>query len=83
MSSFSRNMERTFSENELNALASAWDGHRQAVCCEGIKLILQDWWFEVIKFLAVLKLIFTDFCNILWGLREIYRLKLDICIGIM
>ena len=73
MSSLSRNMERTFSENELNALASAWDGHRQAVCCEGIKLILQDWWFEVIKFLAVLKLIFTDFCNILWGLREIYR----------
>ena len=73
MSSFSRNMERTFSENELNALASAWDGHRQAVCCEGTKLILQDWWFEVIKFLAVLKLIFTDFCNILWGLRELYR----------
>ena len=73
MSSFSRNMERTFSENELNALASAWDGHRQAVCCEGIKLILQDWWLEVIKFLAVLKLIFTDFCNVLWGLREIYR----------
>ena len=73
MSSFSRNMERTFSENELNALASAWDGHRQAVCCEGIKLILQDWWFEVIKFLAVLKLIFTDFCNVLWGLREMYR----------
>ena len=54
MSSFSRNMERTFSENELNALASAWDGHRQAVCCEGTKLILQDWWLEVIKFLAVL-----------------------------
>lgn len=73
MSSFSRNMERTFSENELNALASAWDGHRQAVCCEGIKLILQDWWFEVIKFLAVLKLILTDFCNVLWGLREMYR----------
>ena len=73
MSSFSRNMERTFSENELNALASAWDGHRQAVCCEGIKLILQDWWLEVIKFLAVLKLIFTDFCNVLWGLREMYR----------
>lgn len=73
MSSFSRNMERTFSENELNALASAWDGHRQAVCCEGIKLILQDWWLEVIKFLAVLKLIFTDFCNVLWGLRELYR----------
>ena len=73
MSSLSRNMERTFSENELNALASAWDGHRQAVCCEGIKLILQDWWLEVIKFLAVLKLIFTDFCNILWGLREMYR----------
>ena len=42
MSSFSRNMERTFSENELNALARAWDGHRQAVCCEGFKLILQD-----------------------------------------
>ena len=73
MSSFSRNLERTFSENELNALASAWDGHRQAVCCEGTKLILQDWWLEVIKFLAVLKLIFTDFCNVLWGLREIYR----------
>ena len=73
MSSFSRNMERTFSENELNTLASAWDGHRQAVCCEGTKLILQDWWLEVIKFLAVLKLIFTDFCNVLWGLREIYR----------
>ena len=73
MSSFSRNLERTFSENELNALASAWDGHRQAVCCEGIKLILQDWWLEVIKFLAVLKLIFTDFCNVLWGLREMYR----------
>ena len=73
MSSFSRNMERTFSENELNALASAWDGHRQAVCCEGIKLILQDWWVEIIKFLAVLKLIFTDFCNVLWGLREMYR----------
>ena len=73
MSSLSRNMERTFSENELNALASAWDGHRQAVCCEGIKLILQDWWLEVIKFLAVLKLIFTDFCNVLWGLREMYR----------
>ena len=73
MSSFSRNLERTFSENELNALASAWDGHRQAVCCEGIKLILQDWWLEVIKFLALLKLIFTDFCNVLWGLREIYR----------
>ena len=73
MSSFSRNMERTFSENELNTLASAWDGHRQAVCCEGIKLILQDWWLEVIKFLAVLKLIFTDFCNVLWGLRELYR----------
>ena len=73
MSSFSRNMERTFSESELNALASAWDGHRQAVCCEGIKLILQDWWFEVIKFLALLKLIFTDFCNVLWGLREMYR----------
>ena len=73
MSSFSRNMERTFSENELNTLASAWDGHRQAVCCEGTKLILQDWWFEVIKFLAVLKLIFTDFCNVLWGLRELYR----------
>ena len=73
MSSFSRNLERTFSENELNTLASAWDGHRQAVCCEGTKLILQDWWLEVIKFLAVLKLIFTDFCNVLWGLREIYR----------
>ena len=73
MSSFSRNLERTFSENELNALASAWDGHRQAVCCEGTKLILQDWWLEVIKFLAVLKLIFTDFCNVLWGLREMYR----------
>ena len=73
MSSFSRNMERTFSENEMNALASAWDGHRQAVCCEGTKLILQDWWLEVIKFLAVLKLIFTDFCNVLWGLREMYR----------
>ena len=73
MSSFSRNLERTFSENELNALASAWDGHRQAVCCEGTKLILQDWWVEVIKFLAVLKLIFTDFCNVLWGLRELYR----------
>ena len=73
MSSFSRNLERTFSENELNALASAWDGHRQSVCCEGIKLILQDWWLEVIKFLAVLKLIFTDFCNVLWGLREMYR----------
>ena len=73
MSSFSRNMERTFSENELNVLASAWDGHRQAVCCEGIKLILQDWWVEIIKFLAVLKLIFTDFCNVLWGLREMYR----------
>ena len=73
MSSFSRNMERTFSENELNTLASAWDGHRHAVCCEGTKLILQDWWFEVIKFLAVLKLIFTDFCNVLWGLRELYR----------
>lgn len=73
MSSFSRNMERTFSENEMNALASTWDGHRQAVCCEGTKLILQDWWFEVIKFLAVLKLLFTDFCNILWGLRELYR----------
>ena len=73
MSSFSRNLERTFSENELNALASAWDGHRQAVCCEGTKLILQDWWLEVIKFLAVLKLIFTDFCNVLWGLRELYR----------
>lgn len=66
-------MERTFSENELNALASAWDGHRQSVCCEGFKLILQDWWLEVIKFLAVLKLIFTDFCNVLWGLRELYR----------
>ena len=73
MSSFSQNMERTFSENELNTLAAAWDGHRQAVCCEGIKLGLQDWWFEVIKFLAVLKLIFTDFCNVLWGLREMYR----------
>ena len=73
MSSFSRNLERTFSEKELNALASAWDGHRQAVCCEGTKLILQDWWLEVIKFLAVLKLIFTDFCNVLWGLRELYR----------
>ena len=73
MSSFSQNMERTFSENELNTFAAAWDGHRQAVCCEGIKLILQDWWFEVIKFLAVLKLIFTDFCNVLWGLREMYR----------
>ena len=73
MSSFSRNMERTFSENEMNALASAWDGHRQAVCCEGTKLILQDWWLEVIKFLAVLKLILTDFCNVLWGLREMYR----------
>ena len=73
MSSFSRNMERTFSENELNVLANAWDGHRQAVCCEGIKLILQDWWLEVIKFLAVIKLIFTDFCNVLWGLRELYR----------
>ena len=73
MSSFSRNIEHTFSENELNVLASAWDDHRQSVCCEGIKLILQDWWFEVIKFLAVLKLIFTDFCNILWGLREMYR----------
>ena len=73
MSSFSRNLERTFSENEMNALANAWDGHRQAVCCEGIKLILQDWWLEVIKFLAVLKLIFTDFCNVLWGLREMYR----------
>ena len=73
MSSFSRNLERTFSENELNTLASAWDGHRQAVCCEGTKLILQDWWLEVIKFLAVLKLIFTDFCNVLWGLRELYR----------
>ena len=73
MSSFSRNLERTFSENELNALASAWDGHRQAVCCEGIKLILQDWWLEVIKFLAILKLIFTDVCNVLWGWRELYR----------
>lgn len=73
MSSFSRNMERTFSENELNVLASAWDGHRQSVCCEGIKLILQDWWLEVIKLLAILKLIFTDFCNILWGLKELYR----------
>ena len=73
MSSFSQNIERTFSENELNTLAAAWDGHRQAVCCEGIKLALQDWWFEVIKFLAVLKLIFTDFCNVLWGLREMYR----------
>ena len=73
MSSFSRNLERTFSENELNTLASAWDGHRQAVCCEGTKLILQDWWLEVIKFLAVLKLILTDFCNVLWGLREMYR----------
>lgn len=73
MSSFSQNMERTFSENEINVLANAWDGHRQAVCCEGTKLILQDWWLEVIKFLAVLKLIFTDFCNILWGLREMYR----------
>ena len=66
-------MDRTFSENDLNTLANAWDGHRQAVCCEGTKLILQDWWFEVIKFLAVLKLIFTDFCNVLWGLRELYR----------
>ena len=66
-------MERTFSENELNTLARAWDGHRQAVCCEGTKLILQDWWLEVIKFLAVLKLILTDFCNVLWGLREMYR----------
>ena len=83
MSSFSRNMERTFSENELNALASAWDGHRQAVCCEGIKLILQDWWVEVIKFLAVLKLIFTDFCNILWGLREIYRWNHNIKMSIV
>ena len=73
MSSFSQNMERTFSENEMNVLANAWDGHRQSVCCEGTKLILQDWWFEVIKFLAVLKLIFTDFCNVLWGLRELYR----------
>ena len=73
MSSFSRNMERTFSENELNTLASAWDGHRQAVCCEGTKLILQDGWLEVIKFIAVLKLIFTDFCNVLWGLKELYR----------
>ena len=73
MSILSRNMERTFSENELNTLASAWDGHRQAVCCEGTKLILQDWWLEVIKFLAVLKLIFTDFCNVLWGLKELYR----------
>ena len=73
MSSFSQNMDRTFSENEMNVLARAWDGHRQAVCCEGLKLILQDWWLEVIKFLAVLKLLFTDFCNILWGLRELYR----------
>ena len=73
MSSFSRNMDRTFSENDLNTLANAWDGHRQAVCCEGTKLILQDWWLEVIKFLAVIKLIFTDFCNVLWGLRELYR----------
>ena len=73
MSSFSQNMDRTFSENEMNVLASAWDGHRQSVCCEGTKLILQDWWLEVIKFLAVLKLLFTDFCNILWGLRELYR----------
>ena len=73
MSSFSQNMERTFSENEMNVLANAWDGHRQSVCCEGTKLILQDWWFEVIKFLAVLKLIFTDFCNVLWGLKELYR----------
>ena len=32
MSSFSRNMDRTFSENDLNTLANAWDGHRQAVC---------------------------------------------------
>ena len=66
-------MDRTFSENDLNTLANAWDGHRQAVCCEGTKLILQDWWLEVIKFLAVLKLILTDFCNVLWGLREMYR----------
>ena len=73
MSSFSRNMERTFSENEMNVLANAWDGHRQSVCCEGTKLILQDWWLEVIKLLAILKLIFTDFCNILWGLKEMYR----------
>ena len=73
MSSFSQNMERTFSENEMNVLANAWDGHRQAVCCEGTKLILQDWWLEVIKFIAVLKLIFTDFCNVLWGLKELYR----------
>ena len=73
MSTFSRNMERTFSENEMNVLANAWDGHRQSVCCEGTKLILQDWWLEVIKLLAILKLIFTDFCNILWGLKEMYR----------
>ena len=73
MSSFSQNMERTFSENEMNVLANAWDGHRQSVCCEGTKLILQDWWLEVIKLLAILKLIFTDFCNILWGLKEMYR----------
>ena len=73
MSSFSQNMERTFSENETNTLASSWDGHRQSVCCKGTKLILQDWWLEVIKFIALLKLIFTDFCNVLWGLKEMYR----------
>ena len=73
MSSFSQNMERTFSENEMNAISNAWDGHRQSVCCKGTKLILQDWWLEVIKFIALLKLIFTDFCNVLWGLKEMYR----------
>ena len=73
MSSFSQNMERTFSENEMNTLSNSGDNHGRTVCCEETKLILNDIWLEVIKFLALLKLILTDFCNVLWGLKEMYR----------
>ena len=73
MSSFSQNIERTFSENEMNTLSNSGDNHGRTVCCEETKLILNDIWLEVIKFLALLKLILTDFCNVLWGLKEMYR----------
>jgi len=59
MSSFSRNMNRTLNEDELS------DVSRNTICFKVV-------WNKLVMLFALVKLILTDFCNVLWGLKQVY-----------
>jgi len=52
-------MNRTLNEDELS------DVSRNTICFKVV-------WNKLVMLFALVKLILTDFCNVLWGLKQVY-----------